>query len=263
VNVRRWIEPLSVAAVLALAACPNAVDPEPIGDAQRPHFNPVDAGLDAAQADARRSDARADAAQPVDSATRDVSHGDAGRTDVRTNRDAAGDAGSDAAYDAAHDAGNDAAHDAGGDASADAASDDGGLPLLRIEVDQEAGSDELYVDWTNPAGAKCEDWCNPKTCDWGVYGVATIADDDCGNASTNWVEISNARVATGMYKAKVYGVFCDYFCAADEIRIYVAGTLIKRFVGSVDISWDQFLCMPVTNGAWDTANFNWPRSSCP
>lgn len=250
---------LAITSMLFCAACPAVVEPEPMGDARRPHFDPVDSGLDASVLDATRSDsvspdaarpdAVADRAQPVDRATpvdraQPVDHAlpDTSRAD----------AGSDAALDAGHDA-----------TAEDATGEDGGLPLLRVEFDQYSGSDELYVDWTNPAGDICEDWCHAKTCDWGVYGVATIADDDCGSAATNWVEISNARVASGMYRAKAYGVFCDYTCAADEVRVYVAGTLRKRFIGAVDVDWEQFLCMPVANGAWDTANFDWPRDSCP
>jgi len=139
------------------------------------------------------------------------------------------------------------------------------LPTLRVEIHKDNWfNDDMYVIWYDPINDECEEWDDPKVCDWGVYGSASISGDDYGNADPNWIEISDSEADSGYYRAKIYSYDCyDYGdCEMDKVKIFVDGTLERTIdISSKDLWTPQYLCMPVGPSGWLVGSFWWTGSS--
>jgi hypothetical protein len=141
------------------------------------------------------------------------------------------------------------------------------LPLLRVEIHPDSWfTEDMYVDWYDPVGTLCEKWDGPKTCDWGIYGTASISGDDYGNEDPNWIEISGSHATSGYYRAWITAPWCEdmWDCELDEARIYVGGTLVRTMTTNYDLWTGKGLCMPVDATGWLVNSFTWKSSSgCP
>jgi hypothetical protein len=127
----------------------------------------------------------------------------------------------------------------------------------------------MYVDWYAPSGSVCEDWNDPKVCDWGSYGSISISGDEYGRADPDWGQITNAE-ADGQYYYAIaswgYIGDCDFSnpCEVDEVKIYVSGSLVRTISSNQDLGYGaKCLKMPVAAGgaSWNTGSFAWTDDS--
>jgi len=263
----------SLALVCAISGCNGGTEAEPLDAAGEERFTPVmvDAAADAEARDAPGSDLIAPDSSAPDLAAPDLvapdlvapdqDVPDAAALDVINADHVSQDAGAGDASPA------DAARaDAPMADAADAAVEDSGLPTLpplRIEIDQDNWSDEMYIDWFSPSGLECEEWDDTETCDWGAEGQISISGDEYGNADPNWAELSEVQLLNGFYRAYAYSYCVDMeTCEVDAVRVYVDGQLVRTLGEDRDLTYgSQSFCMPVVDGAWDVAAFAWQYMS--